>query len=459
MIFLLLVIKHCPQSDLSEDFWSIFTSMPDLSELAKKDRKVAVLHRQLDDMERNIEAGQILRDEGNGLSIPMSSFYNVTQNNKKKEKKTRKKKKNQEKKEEKKNQKDENEDEDSVTIEYDQDEENENTKAADYNAALSDLEKRRDVINECVRALCSTAIAEIDRIDSEASTRRRSLREKLIFWDALYLNIYFIRYACHRGISKLINNVIVTKQDYTSQQDDAVYLNNTIAKNEKKTNVEEERNVKEEVWVKGSAMEEYEKWSVRECAQIDVISSMLHNGAWTALRECQGIRHTNSTANSTANSAVNSTTSTTTMDSTVHTATDNNNNNNNGDSSNTPEEDDANDSNGNNVRLGPIDRSVIEKAVLHAAREQFNSAASVFDESLEEASMMLDLVSIGNENNENKKNKKNGGDGSEDGEGDGCSLLLVKEMNLLKAAAIVRDFGCNTILPIELRLSIPKTSL
>ena len=272
------------------------------------------------------------------------------------------------------------------------------------------------------------------------------------------MNIYFIRYACHRGISKLINNVIVTKQDYTSQQEDAVYLNNTIAKNEKKTNVEEEGNVKEEIWVKGSAMEEYEKWSVRECAQIDVISSMLHNGAWTALRECQGIRHTNSTSNSTANSAVNSTTSTTTMDSTVHTATDNNNNNNNGDSSNTPEEDDANDSNGNNVRLGPIDRSVIEKAVLHAAREQFNSAASVFDESLEEASMMLDLVSIGNESNENNKNNKNEEDG-EDGEGDGCSLLLVKEMNLLKAAAIVRDFGCNTILPIELRLSVPKTSL
>ena len=424
--------------------------MPDLSELAKKDRKVAVLHRQLDDMERNIEAGQILRDEGNGLSIPMSSFYNVAQNKKKK------KKKNQEKKEEKKNQKNQNEnkDEDSVTIEHDKDEENENTKAADYNAALSDLEKRRDVINECVRALCSTAIAEIDRIDSEASTRRRSLREKLIFWDALYLNIYFIRYACHRGISKLINNVIVTKQDCTSQQDDAIYLNNAISKNEKKTNVEEERNVKEEVWVKGSAMEEYEKWSVRERAQIDVISSMLHNGAWTALRECQGIRHTNSTTHSTTNSTNNSTT----MDSTVHTATDNNDNDN-GDNSNTPEEDDANDSSGNNVRLGPIDRSVIEKAVLHAAREQFNSAASVFDESLEEASMMLDLVSIGNENNENKKNGGDGGDGSEDGEGDGCSLLLVKEMNLLKAAAIVRDFGCNTILPIELRLSVPKTSL
>ena len=102
MIFLLLVIKHCPQSDLSEDFWSIFTSMPDLSELAKKDRKVAVLHRQLDDMERNIEAGQILRDEGNGLSIPMSSFYNVTQNNKKKEKKTRKKKRTKKKKKKKK---------------------------------------------------------------------------------------------------------------------------------------------------------------------------------------------------------------------------------------------------------------------------------------------------------------------------------------------------------------------
>ena len=105
---------------------------------------------------------------------------------------------------------------------------------------------------------------------------------------------------------------------------------------------------------------------------------------------------------------------------------------------------------------------MIEKAVLHAAREQFNSAASVFDESLEEASMMLDLVSIGNEsneNNENNKNGENGGEGGEDSEGDGCSLLLVKEMNLLKAAAIVRDFGCNTILPIELRLSIPKTSL
>jgi len=49
--------------------------MPNLEALARKDRKVAVLHRQIDDMERNIDAGQLLHDEGNGLHVPMSSFY------------------------------------------------------------------------------------------------------------------------------------------------------------------------------------------------------------------------------------------------------------------------------------------------------------------------------------------------------------------------------------------------
>ena len=76
-------------------------------------------------------------------------------------------------------------------------------------------------------------------------------------------------------------------------------------------------------------------------------------------------------------------------------------------------------------------------SVISAAKEQYNSAASVFDECLNTASMMLDLVT------------------------DTTTIPpdVQVELNLLEAASIVSDFGCTSIVPLELRLTVPRTSL
>jgi len=155
-----------------------------------------------------------------------------------------------------------------------------------------------------------------------------------------------------------------------------------------------------------------DKWTSREWCQLVVLSSMLHHGCWDAVRT---VMRTEVVA----------------------------------------EEGIAEEGEEQRKRverqrrrkekssLAPLNNAVVKSAVVMAAKEQYNSARSVFDDCLDTASMMLELVADNNDGNDNNE----------------VDRELDEELKLLQAASIVRDFGCSSILPLELRLTVPKTSL
>ena len=65
------IVQSCPRSDLVEDLRTIVDSMPDLKQASKKDYKVQVLYRKLQEMKLHVETCQLLRDDGNTV-VPLS---------------------------------------------------------------------------------------------------------------------------------------------------------------------------------------------------------------------------------------------------------------------------------------------------------------------------------------------------------------------------------------------------
>ena len=65
------IVQSCPRSDLVEELRTIVDSMPDLKQASKKDYKVQVLYRKLQDMKLHVDTCQLLRDDGNTV-VPLS---------------------------------------------------------------------------------------------------------------------------------------------------------------------------------------------------------------------------------------------------------------------------------------------------------------------------------------------------------------------------------------------------
>ena len=285
----------------------------------------------------------------------------------------------------------------------------------------------------CSRRLCECAVEEINRIDAESGvlghnndSRRGSLRERLDFWDALYYNVCAVRSAFHKGQTKILDRIIVEAESETEPTESTEPVSDIEAEAETKSSLvvtlspsqaPKKSSSRNETtrWEAGSAMEELVRHGPRECSQIDVLTCMLHNGAWEALRECQHLRHSTSTTSSLTNNH----------------------------SSETEEEQKAEASKDGSSssevvvrnRLGPVETDVWREAVVYAAREQFNSARTVFDPSLENAQMMLDLVQQEEKEEESTQQKKMRENVVQED----------RERQLLKAAFLGRDFGCNAI--------------
>ena len=154
-----------------------------------------------------------------------------------------------------------------------------------------------------------------------------------------------------------------------------------------------------------------DKWTSREWCQLVVLSSMLHHGCWDAVRT---VMRTEVVAEEVVTPRV-----------------------------------ERQRRRKEKSSLAPLNNAVVKSAVVMAAKEQYNSARSVFDDCLDTASMMLELVADNNDDD----------NGNDDGDNNEVDRELDEELKLLQAASIVRDFGCSSILPLELRLTVPKTSL
>ena len=132
--------------------------------------------------------------------------------------------------------------------------------------------------------------------------------------------------------------------------------------------------------------------------------------------------------------------------------------------------------------LCPVSQAVLESAVLVAARESFNGAKSLWDgDALSATRMMLDLVICGDSDTQ---------DCGEDEDSKRISRKsralwarmehkapttqfadqasesriwvrneLIKEMDLLEVAEIARDLGWEGLVPLQLRLTTPKTQV
>ena len=188
---------------------------------------VAILNRMLDDMERNIDACQILRDQANGMSVPMSSFYSP------------------------------------ATVIKDKggaEEEEEEATASALDSAMTNFSKRKDLVEQCMRSLCSCAVQKVESHENQSSNwstnRRSSLRDNVLFWNELYRNVKCVRYALEDGLRKCAGRVVSLRPLRTPS----------------KLGVEE------------NFMRSLDRWDSREASQIEVLSCMLRNGAWEALR-------------------------------------------------------------------------------------------------------------------------------------------------------------------------------
>jgi hypothetical protein len=379
--------------------YTILTSMPDLSAYAKKDRKgrcfillssffflthsfcslclvfllaVAILNRMLDDMERNIDACQVLRDQANKMSIPMSSFYSPTLNR----------------------------------GGEDDDEEEEDTASA-LERAMSDFSKRKDLVDQCMRSLCSCAVQKVENHDAQSSSwstnRRSSLRDNVLFWNELYRNVKCVRSAMEDGLRKCAGRVVSLRPLRTPS----------------KFGVEED------------FMRSLDRWDAKEASQIEVLSCMLRSCAWEALRASSGEKREDGGRDCSVEDGSGSDTGGVFSKK--------------GGSVEREEEEEE-------ETLGPVSLDVLMTAVLASAREAFNGSSGVFDVGVEEAGMMLELLP------DIFEVEGGGGEGGGEGGGGVASEIHV-ELRLLEAASIVRDFGCTTIIPLELRLSTTKTTL
>ena len=320
----------------------------------------------LDDMERNIDACQILRDQANGMSVPMSSFYSPATVTKGK----------------------------GEAEEVEEGEEEEAATASALDNAMTNFSKRKDLVEQCMRSLCSCAVQKVESHENQSSNwstnRRSSLRDNVLFWNELYRNVKCVRSALEDGLRKCAGRVVSLRPLRTPS----------------KLGVEE------------NFMRSLDRWDSREASQIEVLSCMLRNGAWEALR-----------ASSQAEPPV-------AAERKIKEV---------GNVGEVGEEVET---------LGPPSLDVLMTAVLASAREAFNGSSGVFDVGVEEAGMMLELLPDLEERGEEE---------GEEGEGEREEVMLASEirmeLRLLEAASIVRDFGCSTIVPLELRLSTTKTTL
>jgi hypothetical protein len=412
------VVHACPSSHEVDVMFAILDSMPDLSAHAKKSRAVRALVREIDQMEVHIDAAEMLRGNPADCSVPgMSSLSQVVPmeiflppgkgfHSAREKRQTSQHQEHQ----------------DSTRRDEPLDPE---TVSAVRLARMTDV----------LQALCFAA--------REMPNARSDLDG---VWRVLFGKLLFLRHAFNDAVSLAV----------AAREDVMATCFRPSAHGG--TNPEGDTQGDPEDGEKGGDLKDTIalSWSIEDECRILCVSHMLQIGAWEALKRSL-LGPGDNYPSMASPSARNRTSS------------------------------QKNEALSDGVDLCPVSQSVLESAVLTAARERFNSARSLWDDdALATARMMVHLVTddgsgsdqdevLGEDSREEKLNRWTEMQDEDGAESVGRSTLrpkngerkarmwvrreLVREMMLLEAAEIARDFGWQGLVPLQLRLTTPKTQV